>query len=112
MTVNEAIAALEAAKVEAGGEAPLLMVDGLHVIKFPVGDGCVYVSDAPPPGDEQDEPDDDYVPLAALARQADQEHKAAEKAERQARLSESGREHDAAAHAASIAAMERNSRKK
>ena len=49
MTLDEAIAALEKAKAEVGGDAPLLMADGLHVVKLPIGDGCVYVSDSPQP---------------------------------------------------------------
>jgi hypothetical protein len=52
MNLNEAIAALERARDELGGEAPLLMADGLHVVKLPVGDGAVYVSDSPQPGEE------------------------------------------------------------
>jgi hypothetical protein len=49
MTVNDAIEALERARLEVGGEAPLLMVDGLQVVEFPLGDCCVYVSDSPQP---------------------------------------------------------------
>jgi hypothetical protein len=54
MTLDEAILALTNARAEVGGEALLLMVDGLHVMKFPIGDGCVYVSDLPQPGDEDE----------------------------------------------------------
>jgi hypothetical protein len=45
MNIDEAIAALTKARAKVGGDAPLLMVDGLHVEQFPIGDGCVYVSD-------------------------------------------------------------------
>jgi hypothetical protein len=55
LTVDQAIAALQRAREEVGGEAPLLMADGLHVVKLPVGDdGCVYVCDLPQPGDEEE----------------------------------------------------------
>jgi hypothetical protein len=49
MTLDEAILALTNARAEVGGGALLRMVDGLHVVKFPIGDGCVYVSDLPQP---------------------------------------------------------------
>ena len=49
MTVNEAIRALTEARDTVGSEAPLLMTDGPHVIKLPIGDGCVYVRDVPQP---------------------------------------------------------------
>jgi hypothetical protein len=55
MTVNEAIEALTRARDEVGGDAPLLMADGLHVVDFPlVGDGCVYVCDVPQPEDDEE----------------------------------------------------------
>jgi hypothetical protein len=68
MTLNEAIEALEKARLEVGGEAELLMADGLHVVKFDVmeeesfqlpdgtdghQDACVYVCDSPQPGKEE-----------------------------------------------------------
>jgi hypothetical protein len=53
MTLDEVIEALTRARGEVGGGAPLLMVDGLHVVDFPVRDGVVYVCDMPQPGDEE-----------------------------------------------------------
>jgi hypothetical protein len=49
MTVEEAIRRLEKVRAEVGGEAPLLMVDGLPVCDFVVGKECewVYVTDLP-----------------------------------------------------------------
>jgi hypothetical protein len=38
MTINEAIAALEWARAEVGGEAPLLMADAQPIIEFEVAD--------------------------------------------------------------------------
>ena len=64
MTLDEAIAALTDARAEVGGDAPLLMVDGLHVVRFPVDDGVVYVCDLPQPGDEED---DDAIYREAMA---------------------------------------------
>jgi hypothetical protein len=53
MTVSEAITALEDARSKLGADAPLLMADGLHVVRFPLGsDGCVYVCDVPQPDHE------------------------------------------------------------
>jgi hypothetical protein len=48
MTITEAIEALELARVELGGDAPLLMADGLHVLRLLTSDDstkAVYVSD-------------------------------------------------------------------
>jgi hypothetical protein len=45
LTIDEAIRALQRAREQVGGDAPLLMVDYLHVFRLPVGDGCVFVSD-------------------------------------------------------------------
>jgi hypothetical protein len=52
MNIDQAIAALTEARAEVGGAAPLLMADGLHVVKLPGGNGCVYVSDRPLPEGE------------------------------------------------------------
>jgi hypothetical protein len=49
MTIDQAIRALTEARDKVGGDAPLLMADGLHVVKFPVGDACAYVCDLPQP---------------------------------------------------------------
>lgn len=61
MTINEALEALARAKAEIGGDAPLLMADGLHVVKLDVQPdpllvgGCVYVRDLPAGGDGEEE---------------------------------------------------------
>jgi hypothetical protein len=56
MNLDEAIEALTKARAEVGGDAPLLMADGLHVVSFQTGDdGAVYVCDLPQPGDEEDD---------------------------------------------------------
>jgi hypothetical protein len=89
MTLDEAIAALTKARAEVGGEAPLLMADGLHVVSFDArkaapdigfgpGTAAVHVSDSPQPEDEELErerpsldllsvllADPDLVPVAA-----------------------------------------------
>jgi hypothetical protein len=56
MTLHEAIEKLTELRGQLGGDAPLLMADGLHVVEFPAGDGRVYVCDSPQPPD--DEPGD------------------------------------------------------
>jgi hypothetical protein len=59
MTIHEAIVALTKARKELGGDALLLMADGLQVVDFPLGDDCVYVSDVPQPEAEEQEFDDE-----------------------------------------------------
>jgi hypothetical protein len=55
MNLDEAIAVLTKARTKVGGDAPLLMADGLHVVSFPTGDdGAVYVCDLPQPGDDDE----------------------------------------------------------
>ena len=64
MTVNEAIRALTEARDKVGGDAPLLMADGLHVVSlldghhpgYIAGEGppCVYVCDSPQPGSDEE----------------------------------------------------------
>jgi hypothetical protein len=53
MTIDQAIAALQAARAVVGGNAPLLMVDGEPLVKFDVVQdsfhvegGCLYLCDA------------------------------------------------------------------
>jgi hypothetical protein len=53
MTIDQAIAALQAARAVVGGNAPLLMVDGEPLAKFDVVQdsfhvegGCLYLCDA------------------------------------------------------------------
>jgi hypothetical protein len=48
VTLNEAIAGLEHARQELGGDAELFMVDDLPVTQLSVIGGCVYVTDASP----------------------------------------------------------------
>jgi hypothetical protein len=47
MTLNQAIQELTEARDQIGGDAPLLMADYLHVVKFNVDDddGAVFVCD-------------------------------------------------------------------
>jgi hypothetical protein len=65
MTIDEAIEALTEARDRVGGDAPLLMADGLHVVRLDVADDstlvygpCVYVCDLPQPGDDDEDPAD------------------------------------------------------
>jgi hypothetical protein len=56
MTLDEAIAELNRAKAELGGNAPLLMADGLNVVSFNRGDdGCLYVCDVPQLEEDEEE---------------------------------------------------------
>jgi hypothetical protein len=63
MTINEAIRALDEAREELGGDAPLLMADGLPVRRLPFDrdcvNGAVYVSDLPPEPEDDEDPEED-----------------------------------------------------
>jgi hypothetical protein len=74
MTVNEGIRQLSELRESVGGDAPLLMADGLDVTRFNLaGDGsCVFVSDAPSPEEDAEDQqlfkaEEDYLMRAAEA---------------------------------------------